>query len=96
MIQVSVLYPNDPAVRFDMDYYINSHIPLIKEKLGAACSNVTFQKGVSGLPGTPAPYGYVCNIFSPSMDEFLNAFGLVSDQLNVDVSNFTDLQPTLL
>jgi hypothetical protein len=29
MIKVSVFYANEEGKKFDMDYYLNSHIPLV-------------------------------------------------------------------
>ena len=29
-----VLYPNDDNLKFDMSYYLKSHLPLVKEKFG--------------------------------------------------------------
>ena len=31
MIKVSVFYPNEEGKKFDMDYYLNSHIPMVNE-----------------------------------------------------------------
>ena len=28
MIKVSVLYPNTEGSKFDLDYYVNSHMPM--------------------------------------------------------------------
>jgi uncharacterized protein (TIGR02118 family) len=36
MIKVSVLYPNRAGAQFDMDYYCDRHIPLVRRLLGAA------------------------------------------------------------
>ena len=36
MIKFSIFYPNEEGKTFDMDYYVNSHIPMIQEKLGGA------------------------------------------------------------
>jgi hypothetical protein len=36
MIKVSVLYPNKEGSKFDLGYYLNSHIPMVQEKLGAS------------------------------------------------------------
>jgi hypothetical protein len=36
MIKVSVMYPNNPGVQFDHDYYRDKHLPLIKRRMGAA------------------------------------------------------------
>jgi hypothetical protein len=36
MIKVSVFYSLKEDFKFDMDYYTNSHIPMVGEKLGSA------------------------------------------------------------
>ena len=36
MIKMTIFYPNDEGKIFDMDYYVNSHIPMVMEKLGGA------------------------------------------------------------
>ena len=36
MIKISVMYPGGENVRFDMDYYVGKHMPMVREKLGAA------------------------------------------------------------
>jgi hypothetical protein len=43
MIKVSVLYPGGAGTSFDMDYYLNRHIPMVRAKLGAACKSAAFQ-----------------------------------------------------
>jgi len=52
MIKVSVFYPDREGSKFDMDYYCNSHIPMVREKLGPACKNVAVEHGIAGAtPG---------------------------------------------
>ena len=29
MIKVTVMYPNEEGKKFDMDYYVNKHIPMV-------------------------------------------------------------------
>jgi len=48
MIRASVFYPNEEGKKFDMDYYCNSHIPMVQEKLGAACKSVAIDQGLGG------------------------------------------------
>ena len=53
MIKVSVLYPNNEGSKFDMNYYCNTHIPMVREKLGKVCKGVAVEQGVSGAtPGS--------------------------------------------
>ena len=55
MIKVSVMYPNVPGARFDHVYYRDTHMPMVKEKMGAACQSYTIDKGLGGgAPGAPA------------------------------------------
>ena len=55
MIKVSVLYPNKPGAKFDMDYYCTKHMPLVQQRLGAACKSVAVEQGIAGAaPGAPA------------------------------------------
>ena len=46
MIRVTVLYPNKPDAKFDMAYYTSSHMPMVKQKCGAACKAIAAEKGL--------------------------------------------------
>ena len=35
MIKVSVMYPNGAGAKFDMAYYLNTHMPMVETKAGA-------------------------------------------------------------
>jgi hypothetical protein len=52
MIKVSVMYPNTPGARFDHAYYRDTHMPLVKARMGACCKYYTVDKGLGGgAPG---------------------------------------------
>jgi hypothetical protein len=34
MIKISVLYPNSKDTRFDMEYYCNRHIQMVRQLVG--------------------------------------------------------------
>ncbi|MEQ1947921.1 MAG: EthD family reductase [Bryobacteraceae bacterium] len=96
MIKLSVLYPNAPDKSFDMDYYLNTHIPLVKRSLGAACKGISVDQGLAGgAPGSPATYHVVCEIIFDSiadMDAVMSQHGAT---LMADVPNYTNLQPSV-
>jgi uncharacterized protein (TIGR02118 family) len=57
MIKVSVFYPNEEGKKFDMEYYLNKHIPMVQQKLGAALKSGAVEQGLGGAePGSPATY----------------------------------------
>ena len=96
MIKVSVMYPNIPGARFDHSYYRDSHMPLVKAKLGAACLYYTIEKGLAGAaPGTAATYVAMCHFFCESIESFQSAFGPHAQEIMGDIPNYTDLSPVL-
>lgn len=93
MIKVSVMYANEPGARFDHEYYRDKHLPMIKAKMGDACSYYTIDKAIS-IPGeAPALYIAMCHIFSESLEVFQKGFGPYGDEFTADVINYTDLTP---
>ena len=79
-----------------MDYYLNSHIPMIQEKLGAALKGGAVEQGLSGVePGSPATYVAMGHLLFDSVEAFQSAFGPHSEAIMADIPNYTDTQPTI-
>ena len=96
MIKVSVMYPNTPGARFDHDYYRDTHMLLLKARMGAACKHYTVEKGLAGgAPGSPAAYIAMCHIFCDSVEAFQAAFGPHAKEIMGDIPNYTDLKPVV-
>jgi len=96
MIKVSVLYPNSDGSHFDMDYYCNSHVPMVQEKLGSALKGVAVDQGLGGAePGSSATYAAMGHLLFESVEAFQTAFGPHADAIIGDLPNFTDVQPTI-
>ena len=96
MIKVSVLYPYEEGKTFDMDYYINSHAPLVTNTLGDALVEVSYDKGLAGgAPNSPAPFVAIANLFFNSMEEFGEAFSTAAPILMADIANFTNIEPVI-
>ncbi len=94
MIKVSVIYPNNPGVQFDHDYYRDKHLPLIKSRMGAGLKYYTIDKGLSGgKPGTPAPYVAACHLLCDSVEAYQSSFGPHAKEINGDIRNFTGVTP---
>ena len=76
MIKVSVLYPNEPGTKFDMTYYLDHHIRIVRQRLGAALKGVSVERGISGgEPGSNAPYVTTCHLLFESVESFQTSFG---------------------
>jgi uncharacterized protein (TIGR02118 family) len=93
MIRVTVSYPQKSGSRFDFDYYLKSHIPMVQRLLDGTLRKVEVFKG-AGAPGGDAPANVcVAALFFDSTDAFDQAFGPVAGEVMADVRNYTDIEP---
>ena len=93
MIKIGVFYPQ--SQKFDWDYYINKHTPMI-QRLMPAMKKVEIEKGIAGgAPGTSATYQCVCNLHFESVEAFQAAFGPHAGEIMGDIANYTDAQPVV-
>jgi uncharacterized protein (TIGR02118 family) len=72
MIKLSVMYPNGDGATFDMEYYCKSHIPLVRQSLGASLKGVVVDQGI-GQPGSPAPFLAMGHLMFDSLGQLQSA-----------------------
>ncbi|MFA5921329.1 MAG: EthD family reductase [Methylococcaceae bacterium] len=98
MIKISILYPNNPSARFDMSYYIDTHMPLSIGLLSAhpGFRGVSVERGLGGaMPGTDAAYIVMCHYLFNSAEDFMAAFTPHAAVLQGDMPNYTDIEPII-
>ena len=96
MIKVSVMYPNTPGARFDHDYYRDSHLPMLKARMGDHCVSYAIDKGLAGMaPGEAAPYVGMCHIMCDTVESFQAGFFPHMAEILGDIKNYTDLASTV-
>ena len=94
MIKVSVMHPNRAGVRFDHDYYRQTHLPLIQARMAAALLYYTIDRELAGaIADAPAPYVAMCHLFCDSLEAYRSAFGPHVHEIGGDIRNFTDVTP---
>jgi uncharacterized protein (TIGR02118 family) len=96
MIKVSVLYPRDKGSKFDIDYYCNSHMPMVRQKLGSACKNMAIEHGLEGaMPGTKPAFVAMGHFYLESADAWRSAFSPHAAEIMADITNYTDIAPII-
>jgi uncharacterized protein (TIGR02118 family) len=96
MVRVSVLYPNGTDTRFDMEYYCNRHIPMVRQLLGSALKGVAVEQGLSGEQRrSPAPYVAMGHLLFDSVDAFRTSFGSHAEAIIADIPKYTNSDPTI-
>ncbi len=95
MIRMSVMYPAGEGKKFDLDYYVNKHMPLVKTRFtGMGFVRYEVDKGLAGgAPGSPAPFVSVGHVYFDSTDSLQKAVGAHGKELFADVPNFTNIAP---
>lgn len=95
MITYSVLYPYVEGKRFDMDYYCNKHVPMVRSRLGESCKGIVIQAGMAGLdPGSKPTYVAMAHLFFDSVESYRAAFAPHVPEFRADIPNYTDIEPT--
>lgn len=92
--RVSIYYPTSEGWHFDTPYYLESHMPLVREKLGSALIRDEIWQGHSA-DDQPPPYAIVLHMYFKTFVTFDEAFGPHADLLTSDVPNYTNITPII-
>ncbi|MBF0564848.1 MAG: EthD family reductase [Nitrospirae bacterium] len=96
MIEVSIFYPNSEGGKFDLDYYLTTHMPMSIRLLGEALRGVTVGLGISGgPPGSQPTYVVIARLLFDSPEAFYAAFMPHAEVLQGDIHNYTNVEPVI-
>ena len=98
MVRISIFYPNKPDGRFDMAYYLETHMPASIERLsaGKGYQGVSVERGIGGgAPDAPPTYVAMCHYLFDTVADFMAAFGAHAAFLQGDMPNYTDIEPVI-
>lgn len=98
MIKISILYPNNKGSRFDLSYYIKTHMPMSIDLLSpySGFRGVSVEHGLGGgVPGTEAAYVAMCHFLFDSVENFMAAFTPHAAILQGDMPNYTNIEPII-
>ena len=90
MISVHIIYPRTDDSTFDMDYYVESHMPMLANALGDACQS---WGASASAQGDIAAIGWA---MVDSKDAFDAAMAEHGAAILGDVPNYTNVQPNLV
>jgi uncharacterized protein (TIGR02118 family) len=87
---MTIVYENGPDVRFNFDYYINTHMPLIMRLYGKSISRFELRRGQPGADGAAPPYVATITIWIADGAAFDAAQVEHQAGLRADVPKFTN------
>jgi uncharacterized protein (TIGR02118 family) len=96
VIKVSVLYPKNAGGRFDMAYYLDRHMPMVRQKLAGSLRGASVEQGLGGIePGSQPAYAAMGHLLFDSLAAFHESFGPHAAAIVGDIPNYTNTQPTI-
>jgi uncharacterized protein (TIGR02118 family) len=94
MFVISVMYP--PSARFDLDYYLQTHMPLVRSRWNSlGLINATVLRGKGSGSGDPPVYPVIALLNFERLEDFHSAVQQHGKEVMGDIPNFTDAQPVL-
>ena len=87
---MTIVYQNGADVRFDFDYYIKTHMPLIMRLYGKSISRFELRRGQPGADGAAPPYVATITIWIADPAAFDAANAKHQPALRADVPKFTN------
>ena len=96
MVKVSIFYPTGPDSHFDVDFYLNTHMPLAIGLLGSAVKAVSVEIGMlGGTRDQLPPFTAICGFTCESAQAFTDAFLPNADVLQSDIPKYTNIAPVI-
>jgi len=96
MIKVSVRYPNGEGNKFDMTYYLDHHMPMVRRLLGSALKGISVEHGISGeKAGSAAPYIATGHLLFHSLETYQASFAPHAQEIIADIPKYTNSAPLI-
>lgn len=90
------MYPNSEDVKFDTDYYQNTHLPMVAKLVGSALKRLELDLGMaSKVPNESAPYVAIAHLLFNDIASFQEAFGPHAATFAADLKNYSNVQAGL-
>src|SRR4051794_3797922 len=94
MVVVSVSYPATEGSRFDLDYYLQKHTPLVHARWGQhGLEDVRLLRGTGVPGGGPLAFHMTALLTFRSQQDFDTAVETHGREVMGDIKNFTDVRP---
>ena len=96
MTIVSVLYPQTHDSRLDYGYYLQTHIPLVKERwTPLGLERVEMVRGTASMDGGAPAFAMLTTLYFTSDNHLQQSLTEHGNEVLGDIPNFTDGEPVM-
>jgi|SRR4051812_18058210 uncharacterized protein (TIGR02118 family) len=92
MVLISVMYP--AGATFDQDYYLKTHIPLVKERwTSQGLEKIQIVRAAATPDGSPPSFSIMALLSFSSAADFQTAAATHGTEIFADIPKFTNVSP---
>ena len=96
MVTVSVFYPKTSDSKFDHEYYLTNHVPLVKARWGGmGLEKAMVLRGRSTMDGGTCAWELIGLLTFSSLKELRAAMAAHGAEIVGDIPRFTNVQPVI-
>ncbi|NMC28180.1 MAG: EthD family reductase [Syntrophomonadaceae bacterium] len=96
MVKIGSFYPNGEGATFDMKYYCEVYVPLLREWFGEALKKVVVDQGIyGGEPDAPPFFRAMGQFYFDTEEEGVSAYFSNLSKMAVERPNFTNITPII-
>jgi uncharacterized protein (TIGR02118 family) len=96
MVKIGSFYPKGVGKTFDMKYYCEKFVPLLKELFGDTLKGVAVDQGVyGGVPDEGPFFIAMGQFYFDTQEEAIQAYFSNLDEIKAERPNFTDIEPVI-
>ena len=96
MIRIAAVYPRLEGKKFDMDYYIHTHLPMVWKKFAPfGLKKIEVDKGVEKPGGGGSPFFAIGYLYFDTLADFQKCFAAVGGEVVGKIPIYTDVLPMI-
>jgi uncharacterized protein (TIGR02118 family) len=97
MYKITVMYPNAEDKKFDMKYYQEKHMPMMRSILGKTLKKLHIDKGIKSSfdPNATVPFLAIGYLYVSDLEEYNKKIMANIDRIRSDFANYYNGAPTV-
>ena len=96
MIRIAAVYPREEGKNFDMDYYVNIHLPVVCKKFALyGLTKYEVDKPLESPGGAASPFFAIGYLYFPTLSHFQKAYASVGAEVIADIAKYTNVLPMI-
>jgi uncharacterized protein (TIGR02118 family) len=96
VIRIAAIYARLAGTRFDLDYYIHTHLPAVQKKFGPyGLIKFEVDQPLESPGGGQSPFFAIGYLYFPTLAHFQKAYASVGQEVIADIIKYTDVKPMI-